>query len=347
MPCLRSPGLPPPRMPQRVGLCAALLLTGCGALGVDSFTGSVLALNLGWPLVTQSMGTPPITSPIPLKPDEHLEIWVKRGGAYQRFIPDGRAGAFAGFDVRPVVDPNEPCMMDTLYEGGRQRGSGYHLLSLPAQAGPGDGDRQLQLQSVVQHLRQVLSQAVEIRPPGKVDGAYLTGRATSTLLILTERFPGQRPDPAQLPIEDASAAAARSRLTQCNAFFAAASGARQTYYIGNPWQYTLPLSGQLYGFFAFSTSQDKEPDLPVQTYGGITATSADDLSDASELLLTIESTANPTAPAGAIRIQGSRLPDALSGRGAARFAMTFTSPINMATVTVGSASLLTGLSGGL
>ena len=124
---------------------------------------------------------------------------------------DGDALAGTYHELKRLFDlPLDTKRAFEVVEGGRQRGSGYHLLSLPAQAGPGDGDRQLQLQSVVQHLRQVLSQAVEIRPPGKIDGAYLTGRATSNLLILTERFPGQRPDPAQLPIEDASAAAAGS-----------------------------------------------------------------------------------------------------------------------------------------
>lgn len=346
-PCAATPLARRTLRPLALGLTS--LLGGCGAFGVDTFAGSVLAMNIGWPLNTKAkvdnMG-PDITTPITPKVGAHLDLWAVKDNVPQRVIPEGRDGAFAGFDVRLVVDPNEPCLIDHLSDPAHARGQ--LLLSASAQSGATEDERQRQLMAVVQHSRQTLSRLVQFKTLGMMNGAYLSGRALSNLLVLTERYAG--PTPPAISVEDPSQDAAR--LAACSAFFQSVADKRQNYYIGNPRQYTLPLLGSLFGFFEFRTTVATEPDLPTQSFGGIGITTKANLAGVSKLLLTLETTDNPSAPnpdPQMLVMQGLRLTDELAGRGAARYQLVVTTSVMgmPQTITVGSASILANLDQGL
>src|SRR5580658_5033940 len=96
----------------------AWTLGGCGALGVQTFSGSYIALALNWPT---DMGSPP---PVLPGAGQHFDLWAQLSGSQLIRLspeqePDGEQ--FPGFDVRWALNPNEPCIiraLDPLDPGG-------------------------------------------------------------------------------------------------------------------------------------------------------------------------------------------------------------------------------------
>lgn len=343
-------------IPARLlALVALVVLGGCGALGVDAFSGSWIAMSLDWPILQP---LPPMTmgvrQPLLPGPTDHLELWAQRvDGSLTRLSPEQPTpGApFPGFDVRWAIDPNEPCMIRALNPGDdctdparapAPSQCGAHLLSADAQLG---ADKALQQMSVVSHVRPVVPTTTPIRAVGDT----LMGKAQVPLLVLVRHGTCDGCNlnlTAQNAGNGADAAARQALCTQ------RLGRDKSSYYVGNPRQLTNPLNGVQYGFFNFMSALDpNDPAQPPQNLGGIALSTPTALPDVAQLFLTIEKNFDatgtaPMVPSSSIVVIGTRLPDSSAGRGAIRLALVVPQPMG-SPVAVGTASVLTGLDRGL
>jgi hypothetical protein len=350
----------------------------------------VLALAIAFP---QQAGMPtvlPSTFPVPL----HLEMWARSRTdgptRYQRLTADvgntDRPQTFPGFQVVRAVDPNDPCLirgMDTDDERCTDGGSdppevcGASLFSRKAQVVTDGTTAELLQLGLVAQARKVTAQETAFNA---IDPT-VTGRAPTALLALVRhrslaeeladpRSPARAMNetraadkilPAITPSNAEDPAASQQRLRLCQEFRASSpsyvpeSKLNLNLYIGNPRQYTKPLSGTLFGFFSFSTSSTVTPGLPNQSFSGITFSVPLNLTDIEELLVTLEPSyaheVPPTAPTMTnILYQGIRQPDVNAGRGVIRLVMRLNvNPPNNSTnfINAGTAAILTNLDSSL
>jgi len=314
----------------------------------------------------------------------HLQMWARvndgSGSQYVRLVADVGTDApetFPGFQVVQAINPNDTCLIrgiDTDDEAcsndlESKEVCGAQLFSRKAQiVTDGTSADQLQLGLVVQ-ARKVTSPATSFEA---VD-SNIKGLAPSPLLALVRHNPDEANDPRRsLPaISTTNAedpAASRERFEKCTVYRKAGKGAvpdrnvpNLNFYVGNPRQYTKPLSGTLFGFFSFSTSSTVTPGLPNQSFSGITFSVPTKLDTIEELLVTLElpyTQAPPTTPAlTRILFQGVRQPDANSGRGVIRLVVrananpmlnppVYVDPMGRPT-NVGTAAILTNLESSL
>ena len=359
-------------------------------MGCDTFSGSVLALAVAYPQLAGMPTALPSAFPVPL----HLEMWARTRvdgvAQYQRLTADvGRSDTpqnFPGFQVVRAVDPNDQCLiraMDTdderCADGGVEpaEACGASMFSRKAQVvTEGTTAELLQLGLVVQ-ARKVTAAETTFNA---VDSS-ITGRAPTALLALVRHRPldeeladprtaarmmnESRPADKILPAISASnaedPAASQQRLRLCQEFrqsspdYIPESKLNPNLYVGNPRQYTKPLSGTLFGFFSFSTSSTTTPGLPNQSFSGITFSVPINLTDIEELLVTLEPSylrgSPPSSPTMTrILYQGFRQPDANAGRGVIRLVMRLNvnpmlnPPVFM---NVGTAAVLTNLESSL
>lgn len=330
----------------------ALLSAGCQELRVEPFHGSWISLTITWPLL---QATPMGPAPLPIPDGEHLELWAQLDSGLVRLAADERAPEqFPGFDARPALSPNDPCLIRALNPDDEECAGvvsarcGAHLLSADAQPSADGATRELQRQALVQHVRQVVSQSTMISVAG------VSGKAPTSLLVLTQHDPRGRAEAPALTLTAANAgegAEAPERARRCLDFAAAHPG----YYLGNPRQLTKRLHGNLYGFFSFSTSPAAQPDLPQQNFGGIVVTTLTSLKDLKGLLVTREvdgqMPAAPSADPARRFVTGAVLPASAGGRGVIRLALVAALPLGPmgapVQTTVGTASVLTGLDQGI
>lgn len=298
------------------------------------------------PLPLQAPG--PGGTVIPL----HVEMWARindgSGATYQRLAADVGTDApesFPGFQVVRAVDPNDQCLVRGLDSDDERCTSGTDpeevcgasLFSRKAQVvTDGTTADQLQLGLVLQ-ARKVTASETKFNA---VDPT-ITGRAPIALLALVRNNPDAANDPRRRlpPISTTNAedrAASVQRLNDCYYYRYLGKGAKPDkglpnpdFYVGNPRQYTKPISGTLFGFFSFSTATSAAaPDLPNQNFSGITFSVPTNLANIEELLVTLEPPYDPatmpapTTPAMTrILYQGVRQPEANAGRGVVRLVM--------------------------
>lgn len=293
-----------------------LCLGGCDALGVQSFTGSYIALDLTWP------------SPMLPGADEHLELWAVSGAGQPVRVPadEFTAADFPGFDVRLGIDPNEPCLIDAQ---GR-------LLLGPAADLP---DPDISHEAMVQRVRQVVPRTLPILPAGGV-----AGKTKVPLLALVRHDENPGPD-FPLTKDNVDKMAPADRLQRCRPFLCAPADAgcgHGAYYVGNPLQLTKPVHGTLYGFFDFNTigpdfqTADPASYVPPQDYGGIAISTRVSLHGIRGLRLTREKERRPGQPGTPVALG---VPSTDSGRGAARFVLLLPGTQTV----LGFASVLTDL----
>jgi hypothetical protein len=309
------------------------------------------------------MGLPPLLQP-PLPPNEHLEIWAVLASSPQprRLVADVGAKNsdeellnFPGFDVVLGVDPNDPCMIrgldpDDAYCESNAAADPIKCgsisvtkpsLDLPEGSSPQEIDAiHLTAQRRVRQVawRGMPFYALPLTP------APTFGLANQPLLALVKRNRDYLSDPRTggllrvTPWNAADPAASAQRLATCRSYRSGLTDSnrdgkrdekdetrQQTFYVGNPYQYTKPLSGTLYGFFAFQTNNNdqsgKPPTdmAPTQIYSGISFTVPWAADDIVSLLITRETTEFPTQPSmNRVVIAAKRTPDSVAGRGTIR-----------------------------
>ncbi len=341
-----------------------------GLCGCDRYSGTVLALSMVCPQEVCQPATP-------LPPTAHLELWanVNRDGVplYLRLpaqVGSGDPAAFSGFSVVPAVDPNDPCLIRGLdrddqvcanAEAKTPEVCGTQLFSKPAQIVPDGSTADLAQLGLILQARKVTAQTT---PFSAVDPS-IKGGAPVPLLALVQYNPDLLNDPRlTLPPTDASnagdAALAEQRLNRCLSYRDGPPGQKElgnaNFYVGNPRQYTKPLSGTLFGFFFFQTCQSPmlptcpvaSADIPPQSFSGIRMSIPFALDTIQELLITLEFAQNPPAPTMQRRLfRGVPQPASQSGRGViALVILVNTNPLldppDFSTV-VGSAGVLTHL----
>ena len=360
-----------------------LSLAGC-----DVFNGSVVVMAVAFPQV-------PVAPP----PTVHLEFWAQienDAGArvYRRLTADvggseEERDKFTGFTIVSAINPNDPCLIRGMNRDDEECDRvnadssaeakavcGAHLYGLAAQIVPEDSSttRELLQMGLVNQSRRVLTAATTFNALPVMPA--ITGLAAEPLLALVKYNPdsakpsGTNPMPSSAlqPITSATVDDAKEsikRLEVCRAYrakhdFESVERDNSTFYVGNPRQFTKPLSGTLYGFFSFSTpsaTQMTTPPLPNQSFNGLTFNVPLNLSSVSELLVTFESAAAPSSPTmtpESILYRATRLPDSSAGRGAIRFVVRLGTnigvvplPAPVANMAVGVASVLTNLDSGL
>jgi len=320
----------------------------------------VLALSVAFPQLPLS---PPML-PDPnsaMTPGIHIEMWanvpVDGSDHYIRLpaqVGSNPPESFTGFSVVRAIDPNDYCLIraldkdDELCADGDDSTlaqCGTHMFSKPAQIIPDDST----LTPELAQLGLVL-QARKVTSPDVHFNAYdstVVGRAPSPLLALVQFNPDYSNDPRRTAAAvDANNAGdvnlARMRRDTCVKYRDATPeepDGKAGFYVGNPRQYTKPLSGTLFGFFSFqtcatstSTCPIATPDLPTQNFSGITFSVPMSLDGIQGLVATLEVTQNPTAPNLGLTVYTSSLktdctggtgpqPAAVSGRGVSRFLM--------------------------
>lgn len=309
----------------------------------------------------------------------HLEMWARlndgTSSQYQRIAADVGTAApesFPGFQVVRAIDPNDQCLVRGLDVDDERclNGTdgpevcGASLFSRKAQVvTESTSADQLQLGLVLQ-ARKVTSAETKFNA---VD-PNITGRAPIALLALVRNNPEPAKDPRRWlpPISTTTAedsAASTKRLDDCFFFRFTPTDAHPDrgfanpnpdFYVGNPRQYTKPISGTLFGVFSFATAPSMAvPDLPSQNFSGITFSVPSNLTNIEELLVTLEPPYDPlTMPAPStpamtrILYQGVRQPDANGGRGVVRLVMrlnvnpALTPPVYM---NAGTAAILSNL----
>ncbi|HND10533.1 MAG TPA: hypothetical protein PLY80_08845 [Pseudomonadota bacterium] len=336
-------------------------------------------MSIAWPLPPQpcvATGVPAGCTPPPVVPtlpfpSHHVEMYAYYAGnpKPERIIANvgGQTDpqAFSGFQVLPVVDPSEPCAIRGLDrdDGGCGRGSlsastcGAQYYTQKAQRATDDealsdvtlaGRDQLLLQvgKVVSKLTPFPSTNADLNLATK-------GRAATTMLVLVQHNPDNANEPrrsgalmAITPTTAEDDAESERRLNVCKAY---RDGGHPNFYVGNPKQYTKPLSGVLFGMLLYQTGAGTAaPDLPTQNFSGITFSVPTNMKDLIEIQIRIEPD-NDKLPNAIYYpvIQGRRLPDSAAGRGAIKFAMYANTngpglPTNFSAL-VGSASVETQL----
>jgi hypothetical protein len=341
----------------------------------------VLALSIAYP---QLPGVPPTSLAPHLEMWAHVND--DGGSRYVRLTAQvgthDPAQEFTGFAVVRAIDPNDRCLIRGLDlddevcaspDTATDAACGTQMFSKLAQKVPEGSTAELEQLGLVLQVRKVTSADVKFN-------AYdptVTGRAPNPLLALVPFNPDFANDPRlRLPATDVNTAAdltvAKQRLTQCVGYRDKDQNRPNPYfYVGNPRQYTKPIAGNLYGFFSFATCTTASPptcpiatpDLPVQNFSGINFSVPTDLSTIDSLLITVEGSINPSAPTLAQTLYTSALdptckvttgrtvqPDGQAGRGVLKFLMCVnTNPMLFpaALTLAGSATVLTGLGGGL
>lgn len=309
------------------------------------------------------MGVPYVLQP-PLPPQEHLEIWAMVGDPKaptpRRVVADvgGRNSDeeqknFPGFDVVLGINPNDPCMIRGLDQDdeycrdpstndpvkcGSILGT-KESFDLPEGASAADiNGVQLTLQ---RRIRQVSWKGMPFYSL-PLQPAPVLGLANQPLLALVKRNREYLSDPRLgtlslvTPQNAADPTVSTTRLATCRNYVKPydrngdgttedwEESRRQSFYVGNPFQYTKPLSGTLYGFFAFRTDNmdqsGKAPTdmAPTQIYSGISFTVPWAAEDIQGMLITRETTESPTAPSARVVIAAQRTPDSVAGRGTIR-----------------------------
>lgn len=325
---------------------------------------------------------PPIPFP-PLAPvGLHLEMWAHLSdsptGQYQRLTADvgdtnrNSPDEFPGFQVVRAIDPNDRCLIRGIDSDDERCGisnprvegddvCGASLFSRKAQIVTPDTTAELLQTGLVLQARKVTNYEVTFNA---VDPT-ITGRAPTALLALVRANPQPTTDPRlTLPAITTTTAeeptASGQRLTACTNYRKDGPGSDSSrgllnpnFYVGNPRQYTKPLSGTLFGVFTFSTSSNVTPDLPNQNFSGITFSVPINLTNIDDFLVTLEPTTGspPSAPSMTrVLYQGIRQPEASAGRGTIRLVMrlnvnpTLNPPSFM---TAGTAAILTNLDSSL
>jgi len=277
---------------------------------------------------------------------------------------------FTGFQVLPVVDPSEPCAIRGLDrdDGGcGNKGQlspsicGAQIYTQKAQRTTNDEQNS---DTTLTARDQLLLQAGKVVskltpfPATSADPMLVTkGRAATTMLVLVQHNPDNANEPrrsgqlqAITPITAEDDTESGKRFDRCKAYRDSDGGSGHPFfYVGNPKQYTKPLSGVLFGTLLYQTGAGTAaPDLPSQNYSGITFAVPSNMKDLVEIQIRIEPD-DPKAAGGIFYpvILGRRLPDSSAGRGAIKFVMLANTngiglPANF-TAIVGSASVLTQL----
>lgn len=347
--------------------------------GCETFSGSVIAMSVAWPFTPQlcvAPGLPAGCTPPPVSPTlpfagHHVEMYAFRAGDPnpERILANvgGQQdpSAFSGFQVVPVIDPSEPCALRAMDrdDAGCGQGSlgaaicGAQLYTQKAQKKTDDealSDLTLaERDRLVLQAGKVLSKRTSFPATHADPNQAAKGRAGSTLLVLVQHNPDNRSEPrfagglqAITPATAEDDTESQKRLDACKNY---RDGGHPYFYVGNPRQYTKPLSGVLFGTFLFQTGAGTaSPDLPTQNFSGITFSVPTNLHDVVEIQIRIEPD-NKQTPGGVFYpiMQGKRLPDSMAGRGAIKFGMyANTNPPGSAasfTTLVGSASVLTQL----
>jgi hypothetical protein len=355
----------------------ALLPTLTGSC--DTFSGSVIAMSIAWPLPPLpcvAPGVPAGCTPAPVVPtlpfpSHHVEMYAYYAGnpKPERIVANVGANdpsEFTGFQVQPVIDPSEPCAIRGMDpdDGGCGKGQlgpsvcGAQVYTQKAQRTATDeplSDTTLAARDqLLLQAGKVLSKLTTFPATSADPMMAVKGRAATTMLVLVQHNPDNANEPrrsGQLQAINPTTAEddgeSAKRLDRCKAY--RDTDGHPYFYVGNPKQYTKPLSGVLFGTLLYQTGAGTAaPDLPSQNFSGITFSVPSNMKDLIELQIRIEPDSDKI-PGGIYYpvIQGRRLPDAASGRGAIKFAMfaNTSAPGLPATFTalVGSASVLTQL----
>jgi hypothetical protein len=351
----------------------------------DTFSGSVIAMSIAWPLPPQpcvATGVPTGCTPPPVVPTlpfagHHVEMYAYYAGSPnpERIVANVGSSDpkdFTGFQVLPVVDPSEPCAIRGLDhdDGGcGDKGSlssntcGAQIYTQKAQRTADDESlSDVTLTARDQLLLQtgkVVSKLTPFPATNSDQNLMVKGRAATTMLVLVQHHPSVASEPkpgtqlqAITPTSAEDDAESAKRLSVCKTYRdgdGSGQASHPFWYVGNPKQYTKPLSGVLFGTLLYQTGAGTAaPDLPTQNYSGITFSVPSNMKDLTELQIRIEPD-DPKAAGGIYYpvIQGKRLADASAGRGAIKFVMLAnTSGVGLPatfTAVVGSASVLTQL----
>ncbi len=344
----------------------------------DTFTGSVIAMSIAWPLPPQpcvATGVPAGCTPPPVVPtlpfpSHHIEMYAYYAGnpKPERIVANvgGQADpSFSGFQILPVVDPSEPCAIRGMDrdDNGCGKGSlsastcGAQYYTQKAQRSTdGEALSDVTLAARDQLLLQVgkvVSQLTTFPATSTDPMQVAKGRAATTMLVMVQHNPDNLNEPrkngslqAINPTSAEDDAESARRLDVCKAY---RDNGHPYFYVGNPKQYTKPLSGVVFGMLLYQTGAGTAaPGLPSQNFSGITFSVPSNMKDLIEIQIRIEPDSDKI-PGGVYYpvIQGRRLPDAASGRGAIKFAMYANTngpglPANFAAL-VGSASVVTQL----
>lgn len=314
------------------------------------------------PLLSMT-GVPPVLQS-PLPPQEHLEIWAVLAGNPQprRVVADVGAKnsdedqlSFPGFDVVFGINPNDPCMIRGLdADDAYCEGSGTTdpvkcgSISVTRQSlDPPEGATAQEIDAMhltaQRRVRQVAWKGMPFYSL-PLTPAPTFGLASQPLLALVKRDRDYLRDPRLgtlarvTPSNAAEPNASATRLATCRNYRENRTDSnrdgvlderdetrRSTFYVGNPYQYTKPLSGTLYGFFAFQTMNTdqagaKPTDMaPTQIYSGISFTVPFAAEEIERLLVTRETAEFPTQPSlNRLVIAAQRTPDSVAGRGTIR-----------------------------
>jgi len=339
-----------------------------GSAGCDGFRGSVLAMSVAFP--PQLIPAPGAFVP--------LQMWAKvsRNGQSEYLRLSAEVGSadpatFTGFSVVRAIDPNDPCLIRALDPDDEACASpesqlsvcGTQAFSKPAQLVLPDSTPELAQLGLVLQARKVTADDTVF---SAVDGTT-RGRAPLPLLALVQYDPRFQEDPRRslpptTPQNAGDPTVAIARIAACRGFKNGPpekpEAANSNFYVGNPRQYTRPLSGTLFGVFTFATCvtptppacPTATPDLPVQNFSGITFSVPMALSDIEELVVTVEppGAVPPAAPTLSRQLySGVRLPEPAAGRGVISMVMRInTSPPGdppMFTTAVGTAAIITDL----
>jgi len=283
-------------------------------------------------------------------------------------IGAGNPSDFTGFQVQTVLDPSEPCTIRGLDpdDGGCGRGqlsSGICGAQYYTQKALRSRDDEALSDITLAARDQLLLQAGKVVskltpfPATSADPMLVVkGRAATTMLVLVQHNPDNLNEPrrsgqlqAISPTTAEDDAESAKRLSSCKAYRDSDGGGHPFFYVGNPKQYTKPLSGVLFGTLLYQTGAGTTSyDLPTQNFSGITFSVPSNMKDLVEIQIRIEPDSDKI-PGGIYYpvIQGRRLPDSTAGRGAIKFAMFANTngpglPASF-TALVGSASVVTQL----
>lgn len=317
----------------------------------------MLALSVAYPQIPLAPPTLPDPNSM-LTPGIHIEMWanvpVNGSDHYIRLpaqVGSNPPESFTGFSVVRAIDPNDYCLIRALDKDDELCANpdtfaldkcGTQMFSKPAQIIPDDSTADLAQMGLVIQARKVTSPDVHFN----VYDSTVVGRAPSPLLALVQFNPDYANDPRRTRTADATSAGdvaqAQTRTDICRNYKGVTDEDKEGkagFYVGNPRQYTKPLSGTLFGFFSFqtcttatSTCPIATPDLPVQNFSGITFSVPMSLDGIQGLVATLETSQNPAGPnLGLTAFTSSLKPDctggtgpqpaAVSGRGVVRFLM--------------------------
>ena len=226
---------------------------GCDAFTVRSFAGTVMQF-------TFSKGVKLASVPA----GQHLELWartqyndlVRVDGYYD--LQNGKTAN--GIMIRQTISLTDPCMIDGYYFPNN---TGGNLLTTAA-AYPSSVQQNGVTQTPTEQAQQVIDRIHQVTDNNSITSG-------GPLLAVMPYDPNTPPD-----VPDTATSA--ERRAACDAY----KGASELTYIANPFQFTAPLHGFVYGFVEFAEA------LPPSDYDGFRIDTPLNLTGVQEIFFTLE-----------------------------------------------------------